>query len=55
MPRGRAGRREAMDDSGNGRVGFRIPLVVGELELLGNSTSLVCSFRGSQIHDCQPG
>jgi len=48
------GTTEAVDDTGNGGVGLRIPLVVGELEILGNGAILVFSFRGSQIHDCPP-
>ena len=45
---------EAVNDAGNGGVGLRIPHVVGELEVLGDGTVLVLSFRGSQVHGCPP-
>ena len=48
------GPAEAVNDAGNGRVGLRIPHVVGELEILGNGAVLVLSFRGLQIHGCPP-
>ena len=48
------GPAEAVDDAGNGGVGLRIPHVVSELEVLGDGTVLVLSFRGSQVHGCPP-
>lgn len=48
------GPAETVDDTGNGAVGLRIAHVVGELEILGDRTVLVLSFRGSQIYGCPP-